>query len=52
MVVGVVDKIFGPICRLVGLLAGRVHLIGTSRTLVGGDPRVPMFLKPPINVWA
>jgi hypothetical protein len=36
------DKVSRPTCRSVGLLAGRVHLIGTSRTLVGGDPWVPM----------
>jgi hypothetical protein len=36
------DKVSGPTCRLAGLLAGRVHLTGTSRTLVGGDPWVPM----------
>jgi hypothetical protein len=34
---GVVDKVFGP-CRLAGLLTGRVHLTGTSGTLVGGYP--------------
>jgi hypothetical protein len=44
MVVGIVDKVFGPTCRSVGLLAGRVHLTWTSRTLVGGDSWVPMSL--------
>jgi hypothetical protein len=51
-VVGVVDKISGPTCRSVGLLAGQVHLTGTSGTLVGGDPWIPMSLKPPIDVQA
>jgi hypothetical protein len=37
-----VDKVPGPTCRSAGLLAGRVHLTGTSGTLVGGDPWVPM----------
>jgi hypothetical protein len=49
-VVGVVDKVSGPTYSSAGLLAGRVHLTGTSRTLVGGDPWVPMSLKPPIDV--
>jgi hypothetical protein len=40
-----VDKVSGPTCRSVGLLAGWVHLIGTSGTLAGGDPWVPMSLK-------
>jgi hypothetical protein len=44
MVTEIVDKVSGPICRSVGLLVGRVHLTGSSRTLVGGDPWVPMFL--------
>jgi hypothetical protein len=43
-VAGVVDKVFGPTCRSAGLLADRVHLIGTSGTLVDGDPWVPMSL--------
>jgi hypothetical protein len=43
-VTGVVDKIFGPTCRSAGLLTGQVHLTGTSSTLVGGDPWVPMSL--------
>jgi hypothetical protein len=30
---------------LAGLLADRVHLTGTSGTLVGGDPGVPMSHK-------
>jgi hypothetical protein len=33
-------------------LTGRVHFAGTSRTLAGGDPWVPMSLKPPIDVEA
>jgi hypothetical protein len=41
----VVDKVSGPTCRSVGLLIGWVHLTGTSRTLVGGDPWVPMSLR-------
>jgi hypothetical protein len=49
-VVGIVDKVSGPTCRSAGLLAGQVHLIGTFVTLVGGDPWVPMSLKPPIDV--
>jgi hypothetical protein len=36
------DKVSGTTCRSAELLAGRVHLTGTSRTLVGGDPWVPM----------
>jgi hypothetical protein len=44
---GIVDKVSGPTCRSAGLLAGRVHLTGTSETLVGGDPWVPMSHKPP-----
>jgi hypothetical protein len=43
-VAGVVDKVFVPTCRFVGLLEGRVHMIGTSETLIGGDPWVPMSL--------
>jgi hypothetical protein len=39
-----VDKVSGATCRSVGLLVGRIHLAGTSRTLVGGDPWVPMSL--------
>jgi hypothetical protein len=49
MVTGIVGKVFGPTCKSAGLLAGRVHLTGTSGTLVGGDPWVPMSLKPPID---
>jgi hypothetical protein len=45
MVVGVVDKVSGLTCRSAGLLAGRVHLTGTSGILVGGDPSVPMSLN-------
>jgi hypothetical protein len=41
---GIVDKVSGPTCRSARLLAGRVHLTGTSGTLVGGDPWVPMSL--------
>jgi hypothetical protein len=41
----IVDKVFEPTCKSAGLLAGRVHLTGTSGTLVGGDPWVPMSLK-------
>jgi hypothetical protein len=36
------DKVSRPTCRSVELLAGRVHLTGTFRTLLGGDPWVPM----------
>jgi hypothetical protein len=50
LVVGVVDKVFRDTCRSVGLLAGRVHLARTSRTLTSGDIWVPMYLKPPIDV--
>jgi hypothetical protein len=50
-VAGVLDKISGPSCRSVGLLAGRVHLTGTSGTLPGRwGPWVPSSLKPPIDV--
>jgi hypothetical protein len=35
-----------PTCRTVGHLVGRAHLLGTSGTLAGGDPWVPMSLKP------
>jgi hypothetical protein len=49
-VAGIVGKVSGSTCRSAGLLAGRVHLIGTSWTLVRGDPWVPMSLKPPIDV--
>jgi hypothetical protein len=34
-----------PTDRSVGLLVGRTHLLGTAVSLVGGDPRVPMFWK-------
>jgi hypothetical protein len=44
------DKVSRPTCRSAGLLAGRVLLAGTSGTLVGGDPWVPMSLKPSIDV--
>jgi hypothetical protein len=37
-----VDKVSGPTGRSAGLLAGQVYLTRTSRTLVGGDPWVPM----------
>jgi hypothetical protein len=40
----------GSTDRLVGLLVGRARLSGTAKTLVGGDPWVPMSLKPPIDV--
>jgi hypothetical protein len=46
----VADKVTGPNCRSAGLLAGRVHLTGTSGTLVGGNPWIPMSVKPPIGV--
>jgi hypothetical protein len=36
----------GPLDRSAALLAGWVHLTGTSGTLVGGDPWVPMSIKP------
>jgi hypothetical protein len=32
----------GPTDRSTGLLVGRTHLSGTTVSLVGGDPRVPM----------
>jgi hypothetical protein len=35
-----------PTDRSVGLLVGRTHLSGTAVSLVGGDPGVPMSLKP------
>jgi hypothetical protein len=50
MVAEVVDKVSWPTCRSAGLLTGWVPLTGTSGTLVGGDPWVPMSLKPPIDV--
>jgi hypothetical protein len=34
----------GPTNRLAGLLEGRAHLSGTTETLVGEDPVVPMSL--------
>jgi hypothetical protein len=37
-----VNKVSEPTCKSAGLLAGRVHLTGTSGTLAGGDPWVPM----------
>jgi hypothetical protein len=40
----------GPTNRSVGLLVGRARLSRTAETLVGGDPWVPMSLKPPIDV--
>jgi hypothetical protein len=40
-----VDQVSGPTCRSAGLLSGRVHLTGTSETLVGGDPWVPMSIR-------
>jgi hypothetical protein len=49
-VTGIVDKVFGPTCRSARLLAGQVLLKGTSGVLVGGDPWVPMSLKPPIDM--
>jgi hypothetical protein len=36
--------------RSAGLLVGRARLSGTVETLVGGDPWVPMSLKPQIDV--
>jgi hypothetical protein len=44
MLAGIVDKFSGPTCRSVWLLVGRVHLTGTSRTLVSGNPWVPKSL--------
>jgi hypothetical protein len=44
-IAGIVDKVIGPTCRSTRLLAGRVHLTGTSGTLVSGDPWVPMYLN-------
>jgi hypothetical protein len=41
-----VDKVSGSTCRSAGLLAGRVHSTGTSGTLVGGDPWVPISHTP------
>jgi hypothetical protein len=47
-----VDKVAGPTCRSAEFLAGRVHLIGTSKTLVGGDPWVPMSLNESrLHMW-
>jgi hypothetical protein len=40
----------GPTDRSVGLLVGRACLSGMAETLVGGDPRVPMSLKPSVDV--
>jgi hypothetical protein len=40
----------GPTDRSASLLVGRAGLLGTNETLVGGDPWVPMSLKPPIDV--
>jgi hypothetical protein len=36
--------------RSSGLLVGRTHLSGTTVSLVGGDPGVPMSHKPPSEV--
>jgi hypothetical protein len=44
-------RLGGPTDRSMGLLAGRARLSGTTETLVGGDPWVPMFLKLPIDVY-
>jgi hypothetical protein len=41
----VVDKVSESTCRSMGLLTDQVHLTETSRTLVGGDPWVPMSLS-------
>jgi hypothetical protein len=40
----------GSTDRSAGLLVGRARLSGTTETLVGGDPWVPMSHKPPIDV--
>jgi hypothetical protein len=40
----------GATIRSVGLLVGRTHLSGTTMSLVGGDPGVPMSHKPPSDV--
>jgi hypothetical protein len=42
----------GPTGRLAGLLVGWTHLSGTTVSLVGGDPGVPMSHKPPSEVYA
>jgi hypothetical protein len=42
----------GPTNRSAGLLVGRTHLSGTTVSLVGGDPGVPMSHKPPSEVYA
>jgi hypothetical protein len=48
-VVGIVDNVFGPTCRSVGLLVGRVHLTGTSGTLVVGTHGYPCLSKKKIS---
>jgi hypothetical protein len=40
----------GSTDRSAGLLVGRARLSGTAKTLVGGDPWVPMSHKPLIDV--
>jgi hypothetical protein len=41
----------GPTDRSAGLLVGRTHLSGTTMSLVGWDPGVPMSHKPPSEVY-
>jgi hypothetical protein len=40
----------GPTDRSAGLLDGQARLSGTAESLVGGEPGVPMSLKPSIDV--
>jgi hypothetical protein len=41
-----------PTDRSAGLLVGRTHLSGTTVSLVGGDPGVPMSHKPLSEMYA
>jgi hypothetical protein len=48
---GVEDKVSGPTCRSAGLMAGWINLTGTSGTLVGGNPWVPISLSNTSFAW-
>jgi hypothetical protein len=43
---GLPTRSVGPTDRSAGLLVGRTRLTGTTVSLVGGDPGVPMSHKP------
>jgi hypothetical protein len=47
---GLPTRSVGPTNRSACLLVGRTYLLGMAVSLVGGDPGVPMYHKPPSEV--